>query len=249
MKLRFPTLFFLFLLLAGCKVNHLAEIQPQAYRMSDTTVVAADLEIERMIAPYKSRLDAEMEQVIGRAPVTMPKAKPESLLGNWLSDLLYEQLYAYTNGEVDFASVNYGGIRIPTLQAGPVTRGKIFEIMPFDNLVVVVHADAATLRQFIDRVAESGGIPVSKHLRFEIKNGKAQNITIQGQPIQEDRIYKIGVSDYVANGGDDCTFFVDKKRTEPGKLLRDAIIEHVQQQTAAGKEIRAALDGRIKVVQ
>lgn len=243
---------FLFLfaafILAGCKTNHLAEIQPQAYRMADTTVVAADASIENLIAPYKAQLDAEMNEVIGVAAETLDKRKPESLLGNWMCDLLYEQIMAYTGAEIDFASVNYGGIRIPTVQKGDITRGKIFELMPFDNMIVVIHLDAATLRQFIDKIAQDSGIPVSKQLRFEVKDRKAQNITIKGQPIQEDKIYKVGISDYVANGGDDCFYFVDKERDEIGKLLRDAIIEYVEKQSAQGKQIQSKLDGRIKVL-
>lgn len=237
------------LMLSGCKTNHLAEIQPQAYRMADTTVAAADASMEALIAPYKAQLDAEMNEVIGVAAATLDKRTPESLLGNWMCDLLYEQIEAYTGSEIDFASVNYGGIRIPTIQKGEITRGKIFELMPFDNMIVVLHLDAATLRQFIDKIAEDGGIPVSKQLRFEIKDRKAQNIMIKGKPIQEDKIYKVGVSDYVANGGDDCSFFVDKKRDEIGKLLRDAIIEYTEKQTAQGKQIESNLDSRIKILK
>ncbi|MFN7119282.1 MAG: 5'-nucleotidase C-terminal domain-containing protein [Saprospiraceae bacterium] len=241
-------LLLLVLTLASCKVNHLAQIQPQGYRMQpqSTTVPPADAATEAFIAPYKAKLDAEMNEVLGTAARTLEKAKPESPLGNWMADLFYEQISIYNKGEIDFASMNYGGIRIPTLQAGEVTRGKIFELMPFDNMLVVVHADAATVRAFVDKIAKDGGIPVSKQLRFNIKSGKAENITINGQPLQEDKIYKIGVSDYVANGGDDCTFFVGKKRDELGVLMRDAIIDYVKKQTAQGKQLNAQVDGRIK---
>ncbi len=237
---------------AACKVNHLAQIQPQTYRMEpqSTTArgldVAADSTLTALIEPYKSKLDAEMNEVIGTVAKTLDKNKPESTLGNWMADLFYEQMSDYNKGEIDFASMNYGGIRIPSLQAGEVTRGKIFELMPFDNMLVVVHADEATVRQFADNAAKNGGIPVSKQLRFEIKNGKAENITIKGQPLQAGKIYKIGVSDYVANGGDDCSFLIDKKRDELGVLMRDAIIEYVKKQTAQGKQLNAQLDGRIK---
>jgi 2',3'-cyclic-nucleotide 2'-phosphodiesterase (5'-nucleotidase family) len=247
---KFRLLLGFLLLLTACKFNHLAQIQPQSYRMEpqSTRSIApqADSTTEALIAPYKARLDTEMNEVVGTAARTLEKAKPESTLGNWMSDLLYEQIFEYTRGNIDFASMNYGGIRIPTLQAGQVTRGKIFELMPFDNLLVVVHADAATVQQFADKIAQSGGIPVSKQLRFEIKNGKAENITLNGQPLQNDKMYKIGVSDYVANGGDDCTFFMDKKRDELGILMRDAIIAYVKKQTAQGKPLDAQLDGRIR---
>lgn len=236
------------LLVTACKVNHLAYIQPQGYRMEPQSASASRVDpvVENIINPYKVKLDAEMNEVLGIATKTMEKGKPESALGNWMSDLFYEQISEYTKGNIDFASMNYGGIRIPTLQAGEVTRGKIYELMPFDNLLVVVHADAATVQQFVDKIAKDGGIPVSKQLNFEIKNGKAQNVTINGKPLESDRIYKIGVSDYVANGGDDCTFFIDKKRDNLGILMRDAIITYAKKQTAQGKKLEAEKDGRIR---
>lgn len=249
MKIRFGSLLLLLaLLLASCKVNHLAQIQPQGYRIESksTAIPAADASIEALIAPYKAKLDAEMNEVLGVAAKTLEKGKPESTLGNWMADLFYEQMSEYTKGNIDFASMNYGGIRIPTLQAGEVTRGKIFELMPFDNLLVVVHADAATVQQFADNAAKDGGIPVSKQLQFEIKSGKAVNVTVKGQPLQKDQIYKIGVSDYVANGGDEASFLIDKKRDDLGILMRDAIIEYVKKQTAQGKKLDAKKDGRIK---
>jgi hypothetical protein len=32
--------------------------------------------------------------------------------------------------------MNSGGIRLPEMPAGAITQGKIFELMPFDNLMV-----------------------------------------------------------------------------------------------------------------
>lgn len=252
MKIRFWILLLVMGgLISACKVNHLVRIQPEGYRMTpqstDTrSLDAEDTETAALIAPYKAKMEAEMNDVLGTAAHTLEKAKPESTLGNWMADLFYEQISEYNKGDIDFASMNYGGIRIPTLQQGEVTRGKLYELMPFDNLLVVVHADAATVRAFADNAAKNGGIPVSKQLRFTIKNGKAENITIKGQPLQENKIYKIGVSDYVANGGDDCSFFIDKKRDDLGVLMRDAIIDYVKKQTAQGKPLDAQKDGRIK---
>ncbi len=243
---RLLALVFLYLSIS-CKVNHLANVQPQSYRMAPQSaeLPAADPAIEALITPYKTKLDADMNQVIGTAAITLTKDKPESTLGNWLSDLLYEQINARLGSEIDFASINYGGIRIPEIREGAVTRGKIYELMPFDNMVTVVHADAATLQLFLEKIASSGGIPVSKQLRLIVKDGKPIQATIKGQPIQEDKIYKIGVSDYIANGGDDCSFFIDKKREDLGIFLRDAIIQYIEQQTAQGKPLNAALDQRI----
>jgi len=241
--------FLLSLTFSACKVNHLAKVQPQGYRMQpqSTAVPAADQEIKAMIAPYKEKLDVEMNQVIGKAVREMTKAKPEGALGNWMSDLLYEEINELMDEDIDFASVNYGGIRIPAIPQGDITRGKIYELMPFDNMTVVLYLDAQTLQQFFEKVAEDGGTPISKQVQMEIKDRKLKSVTINGKPLQAGILYKVGVSDYVANGGDDCSFFIGKKREDLGVFLRDLIIEHVEEESAAGKKIDAASDGRIKI--
>ncbi len=251
MNRKLVLIFLLSLCLGACQVNHLAQVQPRGYRMQPQSIAlpAAAPEIQAMIAPYKARLDAEMNQVIGEAATEMRKSKPEGKLGNWMSDLLYEEINEHLGEEIDFATVNYGGIRIPAIPQGDITKGKIFELMPFDNMVTVLHLDAETLRLFFDKVASENGIPISQQVKLEIKEGKVHKLTIKGEPIQADRIYKVGVSDYVANGGDDCDFFIKKEREDLGVFLRDLIIEHVEEQTAAGSKINATTDGRIRIIR
>ncbi len=247
-RLRFALFLLLVCWLAACKVNHLAQIQPQGYRMEpqSTALPPADEAIEALIMPYKTQLDAEMNEVIGTAAHTLATGKPEGTLGNWMSDLFQEQISAYMGKTIDFAMMNSGGIRIPTLQQGQITRGKIYELMPFDNMLVVVYVDASVVQEFADKMAREGGSPVSRQLRFVINNGKALNVTVNGQPLQPGRVYSIGTSDYIANGGSDHTFFVDKPRDEVGVLMRDAIIEYVKKQTAQGRQIQAEKDGRVQ---
>lgn len=243
----FLPIFFLVFTFTACQTNHLAEIQPQTYRMQPNTV-APDISIEDMIEPYKIKLDAEMNQVIGETSTDMEKAKPAGALGNWMSDLLQEEISEHLGESIDFASVNYGGIRISGIPRGDITRGKIYELMPFDNMTVILYLDAETLRQFFEKVADDGGIPISKQVQMEIHDRKLKSVTINGELLQADKIYKVGVSDYVANGGDDCSFFMNKKREDLGIFIRDLIIEHVEEETANDKKITAQSDGRIKIV-
>ncbi len=248
--MKIKSLFVIYLLALGiltsCKVNHVAQIQPQRYQIAQDSLpnVAANAAIEALIQPYKVQLDAEMDEVIGVVSRTLVKAAPPmGTLGYWMSDLFYEQINEYLKTEIDFAMMNSGGIRIPTLQEGKITKGKIYELMPFDNMLVVVYMDAAAVQQFADNMAKYGGAPISKQLRFEIKDRKAQNVTVKGQPLMEGKMYAVGTSDYIANGGD--AFFVDKKNKEVGVLMRDAIIDYVKKQTAQGKPIEAQVDDRI----
>ncbi|MBL0145080.1 MAG: 5'-nucleotidase C-terminal domain-containing protein [Chitinophagaceae bacterium] len=44
--------------------------------------------------------------------------------------------------------MNYGGIRLPAIPAGNITRGKIFELAPFDNIIVLQKISGKTFQAF-----------------------------------------------------------------------------------------------------
>jgi len=186
------------------------------------------------------QLDAEMNKVIATCPEDMPKNRPESRLGNWMSDVILDKANELSDEPIDFAMQNAGGIRIPMLRKGDITKGKIFELMPFDNALVVVHLDRELLMAFLDRVADSGGWPVSKNFYMEIKNDKAVVVEINDEPLT-DRIYNVALPDYIANGGSDCPFLVGCERTVYPVLLRDMFVD------AATRDgvIKSKIEGRI----
>ena len=61
---------------------------------------------------------------------------------------------------VDAAFINYGGIR-SYLPKGDITIGRIFELMPFDNLIVLQEIKGDTLLSFLNFIAERNGWPIS----------------------------------------------------------------------------------------
>lgn len=234
-------------LLTNCQVYHQPqEGQTQLYRMNDQQTAATPAEITAMIRPYKQKLDQKMDEVIAQVTEPMPKQRPESTLGNWVADLSLVKAQQYTNEPVDIALQNYGGLRIPELPAGPLTVRRVYELMPFDNMLVVVAMNGKTLQQLCDQVAKDGGWPVSQGLRFTISNG-AKDVRINGMPLVADRTYRVALPDYIANGGGDCDFLVDCSQTNTNRLVRDLIIEYAREQTQAGQVIQSQLEGRITV--
>ncbi len=78
-----------------------------------------------------------------------------------MADAIYYGATQHFKMAVDAAFVNYGGIRISQLPKGEVTSGKIFELMPFDNIVVLQKLKGSVLQEFLDLIAERGGWPAS----------------------------------------------------------------------------------------
>jgi len=210
----------LVLLLSSCtKVWHTAQFDYTSNRLDSTAVY--ENEIKQMIQPYKVKLDAEMNKVIATCPEDMPKRRPESRLGNWMSDALYDKASELSDVPIDFAMQNTGGIRIPMLKKGDITKGKIFELMPFDNSLVVVHIDKELLMTFMDRIARSNGWPVSKGFYMQIKDNKVIDIKINGEALT-DRIYNVALPDYIV-------------------LLRDMFVNTATKD----KVIESTIEGRI----
>lgn len=206
---------------------HVADIDGDYIRVNKWAA-KDDAEVKKLIEPYKKELDDKMDEVIGELANDMVKAKPSSSLGNWFTDYLMLSAKRAGFEDVDFAFQNYGGLRVNTVTAGPLTVREIFEIMPFENELVVMEMDAALVQHLLDRFASKGEVQISNELRVTFDNGKAKDIMINGEPLQSDRIYKVVLNDYVANGGDDCHFLKAKPRKEANKAMRDLIIEEVR---------------------
>jgi len=211
----------------GCsKHTYTADIDTSNYRIGKWH--KTDGEIDKMIEPYKEQLDSKMDEVIATNPSEMRKGRPSSTLGNWFSDALLIEGKKLYGEDVDMAFQNYGGIRVPSLGAGDVTVGNIYELMPFDNTLVHLEMSGKLTKKLLDRIAEKGGWPVSSSLSFKIKNNKAVDIIINGEAFDLSKTYTAVLPDYIANGGDNCFFLSKAKRRDNEKMIRDLIISHLR---------------------
>jgi 2',3'-cyclic-nucleotide 2'-phosphodiesterase (5'-nucleotidase family) len=145
---------------------------------------------------------------------------------------------------VDAAIVNYGGIRLPEVAPGPFTRGKLFELSPFDNTIVLLNLKGYQLKQLLDHIAARGGWPVAG-MRVHISNKKATNVIIGGRQLEENAEYVVAVPDYVANGGDDAAMLRGLPRQDRGILFRDEMESYFSQLQKEGKAITSAIEGRV----
>ncbi len=211
------------------KQLYTADIDTSYYRVSKRN--KSDAAIDKMILPYKTDLDAKMNIVIAYNPSEMSKSKPNSALGNWFSDILLEEASDIYGQDIDFAVQNYGGIRVPSLGKGDVTVGNIYELMPFDNQLVLLTMNGKITQQLLDRIAILRGWPISKTLSFTIANEKAIQIKIKGEDFDINKTYTVAIADYIANGGDQCFFLEDAEREDNDILIRNLLIDHLKNKT------------------
>jgi 2',3'-cyclic-nucleotide 2'-phosphodiesterase (5'-nucleotidase family) len=234
-----------FIVFSGCQKKwHVADVQPSSYRMAKNSSLS-DPGVDSLIRPYRNSLEDEMNEIVAFAEMDLYKSKPESKLGNWVADLLKEEAETLHGGSIDFAIQNYGGLRIPGIPKGPVTKGKMFELMPFDNQLILVYIPYKEMLQLLNKIADYGGWPVSDGLQMSIVDGKAVQVKIGGESLKEENVYLVAMPDYIANGGDNCFFLKPLKREEYGVFIREAIIQNSISKHSKGIKMSAKIMNRI----
>lgn len=208
------------------------------------SAVVPDAGAEALIKPYHDKVLAQMQEVLGVAPVALGKNAGENPVVNFVADLQRTAAAQALHQPIALGVMTNGGMRAP-LPAGPITLGNVFELMPFENELVVVDAPSAIVQQLFNyaapvRMAVSGAtytVDADKH---------PQNILIGGQPLDLTKTYSIAMSDYLAGGGDNMLFLRGVPERSTGLLLRSAIADHIRALTKAGKPVTATIEGRVK---
>jgi len=209
-----------------------------------------DSSIYKAINPYKKNHDEQMTKVIAQSEGAFLKADVESTLGNFFCDavmLQTKKALGKDSSMLDVAVFNKGGLR-NSLPKGNITVGNIFELMPFDNEVVLLKLSGAQFKDMLEKIVEKGGIPIGG-MRMTIHGTKAIDVTINGKPFDETKNYWVVTSDYLANGGDNYTFFKNALERKPmNVLLRNVMIDHCNYiSQVVGLPLKPYLDGRISV--
>lgn len=230
-------------ILFSCKTTY----QPQSVKYHDYRIThqqKADSALVLLMRPYADSVSRSMSNVVAVASTMLEKKQPEGTLGNVLADAMLFMAREKFSAKVDAAFINYGGIRLPSVAPGNITKGKVFEMAPFDNLVVLQQVSGKTFQAFLDFVAGRGGWPCAG-VRFRIKNKKAVDVMVGDAPLDETATYTIANNDYVANGGDDCEVLKKIPQQNKGYVFRDAVLDYFAAQTKAGKTIQAKIENRI----
>ena len=244
MRKRQSLYLFLLLFITSCR----PALNPSGAEYANYRVTASvqkDTVVQVLMQPYRDSINKSMNVIIGRADKTLEKASPEGTLGNFMADAM---LYGARHLNPDAAFVNNGGVRIVQMAAGDITRSKIFELMPFDNIVVVQKIKGDVLQEFLNLIAKDKGWPVAG-IQFAIKEGKAINVKIGGVGLDPNKIYTIVNSDYVANGGENAAMLKTIPQQTEGYLMRDAIFDYIDYLKSAGKPISANLENRVSNAQ
>ncbi|MBR5161279.1 MAG: 5'-nucleotidase C-terminal domain-containing protein [Thermoguttaceae bacterium] len=224
-----------------------------------TTETEPDPAITAALEPFIQKASADLKTVIAHASAPFPLGEKESRVGecavcNLICDAVYDFL-VQNKTPVDFVLSN-GGVFRAGLSQGDVTKENIKACLPYDNTLVLVDmkgSNVLDLFKFVASVYQTNGAfgQISKQVRYTITynngvNGKISDLTIGGNPVDPERVYKFAVNSYMYSGGDGYDILKQRaiKAADINILVTDAVIETLKQSV---QPIAPVLDGRIIV--
>ena len=237
------------LILAAC--SDVPARAPAAFTIEDShvdfTQVGDSIEpapdIEAMIAPYREQLDEQLSAVLGHAEGPFSKADPEGTLDNLVAEALLHAARSHSGDTVHASLVNEGGLRVP-LAAGPILMRHAYELLPFENFVVVLSLSGAQMERLADEIAITTGEPVAGWT-MELDGDDAVGVRVGGEPVDPEGTYRLATVDYLVNGGGEWSVLWEVEagaREDLDILIRTAFVEYLGEMGA----VAPILDGRIR---
>jgi 2',3'-cyclic-nucleotide 2'-phosphodiesterase (5'-nucleotidase family) len=228
-------LFLTIIALFSCQSNKLWISKIEGKEIKLTAELKEDSLVQAMVEPYKKAIDNDLNKVLAFAPTTIDKSGEwQSALGNLFADVSFVKaatlLQEMHQQKLDACILNSGGIRT-LLPKGDVTARNAYEIMPFENNLIVVALKGEQILELLNYfIAEHKPHPLSGIVFGISDTAKPINIKINGKDFDPNATYYVATSDYLANGGDNMLFF--KKGIQRYDLeykLRAVLIDHFTQ--------------------
>lgn len=233
----------LFVLPACHKQVKVTSVSTEAIPVDASSDAIQDLNYIAELEPIKEALEAEMNVQIGYAPEAMWVGSPECPMLNWATDRLWEAAKQYYDGPVDIAIANMGGMRC-AWDAGPVTKEMVFELMPFDNQLVVLTLKGSDIIALCESFARYGAQGVAG-MRVKIVDNQLADVQIGGKAVDPNATYTVATSDYLSGGADHMEALKNySERWNSDLLIRDLYLQAVKDQHLVGADV----DGRMTIL-
>ncbi|MFP4845790.1 5'-nucleotidase C-terminal domain-containing protein [Winogradskyella sp. PE311] len=192
--------------------THLSKIEGK--RLDINEEIVSDSSIENYIRPYRENVNKNLDSVISYAIETYSKSDGDlnTAIGNLMADAVQSEsdiiFNKRTGKHIDFVLLNHGGIR-SIISKGNITTRTAYEVMPFENSVVVVKLKGTQVQKLAEYLAAAKRAhPISKQFQLTVSNNDAvKSVTVNNKEIKNNEYYYVATNDYLYNGGDRMTFF------------------------------------------
>ena len=152
--------------------------------INDASAPPPEAQLAKAIGAWKVKRDAALGEEIGFLKTKLEQTDPA--MSTWLATAIKEQTGS------DFGLINRKGMR-QGLAAGKLTKSSVYDVIPFENSVVVATLSGADLSKAFDN-AEA-------RVAGATKKDKAW-VDAKGQKLDPAQKYKVATLDYLYFGGD-----------------------------------------------
>lgn len=237
-KKKSNSLYFVILLtfigIPGCSSQFKKINQTDATLININNSYKPDNEIESYIVPYRNHINKDMDNILAYNPITQDKSigKWQTNIGNLFATSTLELCNPIfknrTNQNIDFCLLNHGGIRA-IIPKGNVTTRTAYNIMPFENSIMVIALSGNQVYELANYLLADRKPHPLAGIKIYINKNETEvlNIEIENRSIDRKKTYYVATSDYLANGGDNMTFFKDSKiRYDLDYKLRSLLLDY-----------------------
>jgi len=229
------------------------EISARANEILIDSSIPDDPDVSKMLTAFSPRV-RDLDSVVGALKGELRRGgMGAGSIGNFVADGMRAQASLKLGKPVTLAMMNAGGIRRSSIGEGELRARDLYELLPFENALLTLDLTGAQLKTLLEmitasREAESGAKIVYENSADN--RPKLVSIKLRGAGGEKDldpnASYTIVTIDYLYRvGGERYAVLREGKNVkELGITLRDAIINYVKSETAAGRVIKPNLDGR-----
>jgi 2',3'-cyclic-nucleotide 2'-phosphodiesterase (5'-nucleotidase family) len=234
--------------------SNAAETKSRASKTLIDKSIPDDPAVDQMLLPYSAKVRA-LDTVIGKLEGDLKKGGlGAGSLGNFVTDGMRAQASAQLGRHIDLAVTNSGGLRKNAIAPGDLRVSDIYELLPFENKLVELEMTGEQVMRVFQILVSSHDAQSGAIIRYREGTDKklefagASLIGADGKKTEIDpaATYHVITIDYLLNvsGGNLAVFREAKSKKPLGITIRDAIIDYVKAETAAGRPIKSKLDGR-----
>ena len=232
MRVLYLSILSLCLVVFACETE--SNQQKYGYNIEINQKVLSDSSIVKYYQPFKKSLEESLMNIpISYSPETYKKNDGElnSSLSNMFADATYQMANPVFNKmsgkNIDIVLLNNGGIR-SIISKGNISEKTAFELMPFENSIVVLELNGLSIIKMIDYLRKAKLQHPISGLQITLNNDYSVNeVKINGVNVENEKKYYVATTDYLLEGGDKMYFLAETtKTTDINYKMRDILIDY-----------------------
>ena len=197
--------------------------------------IESDVQVLELFARVEAENSTITSAVVSNTPLVLDGQREHARMQQTnLGSIIADAMIHHTNADV--AIINGGSLRA-SIEVGEITQGHIITVLPFGNYVKMIEVKGSTLLAAMERGVSSypgldGGFPQVGGMTYKFDPSKPVNeritqLLVGGNPLDQNKKYKLATNDFMAIGGDQYGMFIDAPLLGEFSGLDEAVIEYL----------------------